>query len=182
MLELYAAKGADFNEVGPKGDSLFEDILFDLCLDEKPFQYEVVKALLRLGADPNVLGQERSSPMTPAMLRMDTEMLKILLEAGADPNAAAGFTESELFYDWAEFDYRYTIYDLCEPDVANEQDKADEDSWLLYLDRMAIKHGTRRPDHLFLLRRFGAKSIREGNKQTEPDNMGDPANPPRPGV
>ena len=40
-------------------------------------------------------------------------------------------------------------------------DKASEDAWLLYLDRCAIKHGARRPDYLFLLREFGARTATE---------------------
>jgi len=32
---------------------------------------------------------------------------------------------------------------------------------LRFLDKQAVKYGVRRPDHLFLLRQFGAKSMQE---------------------
>jgi hypothetical protein len=155
--------GADVNEVEPGGDSILADILLDLCVDEVPQRYTVVRALLELGADPNVLGEERSSPMATPMIRMDTEMLRILLEAGADPNKAGGDLGSESFYDWAEFDYRFQAFahDQLEVDRPTNADKKDEDSWLEFLDRIAKKHGYRRPDHLFLLRMYGAKSMAE---------------------
>jgi ankyrin repeat protein len=168
LLRALSKDGADFNEFGPYGDSLLEDIISILQVEEKPFQYKIVKTLIELGADPNEVGidpdrpeEANSSPLTPAMLGMDTEMLKILLEAGADPNKVHGFTQNELFYDWAESDYCYEIFNIQLPDEPTDEDKKDEDSWLKYLDRMAIKYNVRRPDHLFLLRKYGARSIKE---------------------
>lgn len=161
LLKEYASKGADFNEVEDNGDSIFEDIIFDLCVDEKPFRYDVVITLLRLGAHPNILGRERSTPLLPAMLTMDTEMLRILLENGADPNIGDGFSETENLYDWAEFDYRYQVYNLYVPHDSPEYVKMNEDEWLIYLDRIAVKHNKRRPDHLLLMREFGAKCAYE---------------------
>ena len=100
---------------------------------------------------------------------MDSELLGILLSAGADPNQPKGLCESDSFYDWAEYDYCYNVWmrDNAEfelinpPEESTEADRASEDSWLNYLDRMAVKYGVRRPDHLFLLRRYGAKSAQE---------------------
>ncbi|MBP7948922.1 MAG: hypothetical protein KA004_04640 [Verrucomicrobiales bacterium] len=160
LLRRYAGQGGDFNEI-EQGDTLLEEIISDLCLDKVECRYDVVRELLALGADPNLLGEDRRGPMIPAMLSMDTEMLRILLEAGADPNEVAGFFDSETLYDWAEFDYRFETYDLNAPDKPTEADKADEDAWLTYLDRMAVKHGKRRPDHLYLLRKHGAKTAQE---------------------
>ena len=168
LLQSFSKNGADFNEFGPYGDSLLEDIISLLYFEEKPFRYKIVKTLIEFGADPNGIGidpnrpeEANNSPLTPAMLQMDTEMLKVLLEAGADPNKVHGFTQNELFYDWAEFDYCYEVFDIKLPDEPTDEDKKDEDSWLMYLDRTAIKYNERRPDHLFLLRKHGARSIRE---------------------
>lgn len=165
LLREYAQQGADLNEVEDGGDSLLEDIISNLCCDEKPYRHEVVKVLLSLGADPNILGEDQSSPMIPAMLKMDTEMLRVLLEAGTDPNKPPGFSPSESFYDWAESDYRYELYDFREPEQPTEDDRENEDAWLRYLDRMAVKRNQRRPDHLFLLRQFGARTAVELGKQ-----------------
>ena len=159
LLRLLAQRGADFNEVCPYGDSLLEEIVSGLGGEGKPYKYDVVRLLLELGADPNVLGEERSSPLAPAMVAMDTEMLRILLEAGADPNKCGGVTEDESFFDWAELDYMFEMFDCILPEKPTIDDKKDEDSWLQFLDRIAIKHGVRRPDHLFLLRQHGARSI-----------------------
>jgi hypothetical protein len=173
LLRDLAQRGAAMNEVTPGGDSLLEDVLTYLYDHQAAHRYAVVRTLLELGADPNVLGEEKSSPLVPAMLNMDTEMLRILLDAGADPNKAVGFMDCESFYDWAEFDYRYEMCDLHLPDTPTEDDKKDEDSWLSFLDKVAVKHNWRRPDHLFLLRMYGAKTrteikgIEQGSADTE---------------
>lgn len=164
LLRQLLAAGANLNEIEPGKDSLLKEIVSDLCNDEKPFRYDVVRALLGAGADPNILGEERSSPMTPAMIHMDTEMLRLLLDAGADPNKAGGFSPEESFYDWAEFDYRYNVYDLHLPEEPTEDDQRDENAWLRFLDRIAEKHGVRHPDHLFLLRDRGARTMQEIKK------------------
>lgn len=171
LLREYAVQGADLNEI-KSGDALLEDVVSALCNDDKAYRYEVVKLLMSLGADPNVLGEDRSGPLVPAMLGMDTDMIRILLEAGADPNKVAGFTEDETLYDWAEFDYRYEVYDLCEPEQPSAEDRQNENTWLQYLDRMAVNHDKRRPDHLFLLRQSGARTAEELKKQTEQANEG----------
>lgn len=161
LLRELVSRGADLNEI-QNGDTFLEDVISSMEIDEKPYKYDVVKALLELGADPKILGEESASPMIPAMLAMDTEMLRLLLVAGADPIAAQGFDDKELLYDWAEFDYRYHTFDsLRLPEEPTEEDKRDEDSWLKFLDRTAVKHGRRRPDHLFLLRQYGARTAQE---------------------
>ena len=88
-------------------------------------------------------------------------MIRILLDAGADPNAEKMDSESESFHDWAEFDYRYEIWSVNPPEKAIDADRSSEDAWLAYLDRLAVKYGKRRPDHLQLLRRRGALSMAE---------------------
>lgn len=165
LLREFARRGGDFNEIAD-GDTLLHDAVSDLCVDDKPYRYDIVHLLLTLGADPKILGDEHSSALVPAMLEMDTEMLRILLDAGVDPNRTSGFTESELLYDWAEFDYRYQVYDINPPDKPSEDDKRDEESWLRFLDRIAIKNNVRRPDHLILLREHGARSAHEMKRNT----------------
>jgi len=69
--------------------------------------------------------------------------------------------DGETLYDYAEFDYRYETYDMKLPEEPAETDRVSEDAWLKFLDRLAIKYGKRRPDHLFLLRERGALTTDE---------------------
>ncbi|MCZ4324628.1 hypothetical protein [Pseudomonas anguilliseptica] len=131
----------------------------------------MLRLLIERGANPNLLGEEGSSPLTAAMLGRDSELLEILLEAGADPNLPEGFTGTQSFYDWAVFDYIHEIWEapflfspaprLEAPTPPSPEDKASEESWLQYLDRCAIKDGLERPNHLILLRKYGARTAHE---------------------
>ena len=110
-----------------------------------------------------------------AILNMDTEMMRILLDAGADPNellrillgpgtdpAGVGIDSmEESLYEWAEFAYRYEVWSNKLPDGAIAAAGTNRDAWLHYLDRLAVKYGKRRPDHLLLLRQRGALSMSE---------------------
>lgn len=159
LVEKLLSDGADINAQDKYGDSVLKEAVFSL--QEAPERYDVIKFLLDKGADPNLLDDERGSALHQPMFNMDTEMLELLLDYGADPNAAAGFAESEMFYDYAEFDYRYNVYDLHLPEDPTDFDKLNEDNWLNFLQRLAEKYNVRQPDHLYLLRRRGAKAISE---------------------
>lgn len=161
LLREYANQGAEFNQSDENGEPLLHDILLELCYGEFDHRFEVLSVFLELGANPNLLGDEECNAMFYPMICMDTEVLRILLEAGANPNLGRGSGSGESFYDYAEFDYRYQVYDLNEPEEPTDDDRKDEGAWLQYLDRMAVKHNKRRPDHLFLLRSFGAKTFKE---------------------
>lgn len=163
------AAGANLNVFNGSGDTLLDYIVDSLAREPSPFSGDMLRLLLQLGADPNMLGNGDCSALTTAMLFMDSELLEILLSAGADPNRPCGFDEAETFYDWAEFDYRYNVWmrDFFEVDSINpkeeptEADRVSKESWLNYLDRVAVKYGVRRPDYLFILRKYGAKAAQE---------------------
>lgn len=159
LIDKILQEGADINEQNDFGESVLSDAVEILA--DSFNRYGVVKFLLEKGADPKILDSERSGCLQNAVLVMDTKMLELLLDSGADPNAEVGFTDSETLYDYAEEDYRYRIYDFQLPEKPNEEDRADEDSWLNYLQRLAQKYDKREPDHLFLLRTRGAKSAFE---------------------
>jgi len=72
--------------------------------------------------DPNLLDDEGSGPLTSAMLAMDAEMIELLCSYGTKPNKVAGFSENEILYDWACFDYQYEVYDLNLPGHPSEKD------------------------------------------------------------
>ncbi|ARS48373.1 hypothetical protein PSMEN_08230 [Ectopseudomonas mendocina] len=162
--------GADLN-VLVGGDTLLDRVTFDLAMEEPvpAFSADMLRLLIQLGADPNFAGDEGATALHSAMLKQNVELMRVLLEGGAEPNGMPGFSPDETLYDWAEFDYRYSTWDepfeplgsLMPPDAPTAADKASEDAWLLYLDRCAVKHGARRPDYLFLLREFGARTAEE---------------------
>lgn len=134
-------------------------------------RHAMLKLLLSAGADPRLLddADERLGPLFQAVLLQDAGALELLLNAGANPNGELG-TEGESLYDWAQFDYRYEnnwVSGECE--APTEGDKATEETWLAYLDRMAEKYGKAPPDHLRLLRSRGALSITELKPRQQDD-------------
>ncbi len=78
------------------------------------------------------------------------------------PNGANDFNggvSSGTLYNWAATDYQFHIWDINKfpetPVYINEEE------WLKWLDYMAVKYDKRRPDHLFLLREYGARTSSE---------------------
>lgn len=181
-MRAQVAAGLDLNGWDQFGDTLLEQVISRLDLDLDASRYEVVQEMLRLGADPCRLSKDGSSPLFVAVLDMDTEMLRILLDGGANPNALlritlgadrdAGGVEMDALddslYDWADFAYRYEVWQLRLPEEASAAERSSEDAWLGYLDRLAVQHGKRRPDHLRLLRERGALSMAELRRRHPP--------------
>ena len=165
------AEGFDLSTV-VDGEFILAAVISDLGVvmgEIAPPLYDVVKLLLELGADPNQLDEDGCGALTEAMLVMDTEMLRLLLEAGARPNDFSGFVSSETLYDWADSDYQFDIWDINKfPEKVPEY--TTEDAWLEWLDSMAVKDGKRRPDHLFLLREYGARTSSELEQLEENKN------------
>jgi hypothetical protein len=89
-------------------------------------------------------------------------MIKLLLEAGADPNAMVMESEFESLYDWAESDYQIEVWgedplpERPKPEVVAYPDDLNE-----FLVELAAKHNKLPPDHLMLLRKFGALRMAE---------------------
>ncbi|MEF8698000.1 MAG: hypothetical protein V5B32_10225 [Candidatus Accumulibacter sp. UW26] len=181
------AEGLDVNDSDAFGDTLLEQVIGSLGFCPPSSRYPVIKEMLRLGADPCGLNADGSTPLFSAVLTMDTELLRILLDGGADPNAIllipidvdVGFTAAnmqamktietmdESLYDWAEFAYRYEVWDTDLPEEPGAADQVDQDAWLRFLDRLALKYGKRRPDFLRLLRQRGALAITELRQRSE---------------
>ncbi|HNC52900.1 MAG TPA: ankyrin repeat domain-containing protein [Accumulibacter sp.] len=150
--------GFDLNGTDRFGDTILERVISDLEHCPAAPKHAIVREMLRLGADPRRLGRDGCGPLLSAVLNMDVEMLRILLDAGADPNAVRIWSTGELLYDWADFVYRYEVWNAKLPQEAAAVDRANPDAWLRYLDRLAVSYGKRRPDHLRLLRERGAFS------------------------
>lgn len=159
-LRALVASGADVNAFDADGVSVLTASVGDPHITEPSVRLAIARELLRLGADPCLLGECRKGPLTEAMLCMDTNLLRLLLDAGAKPNDEAGCDEGETLFDWALMDYEHDVWFMSAeglPDSPDNADQASPDNWLMFLDRMAVTHGKRRPDHLFLLRERGAR-------------------------
>lgn len=48
---------------------------------------ELVRALIRRGADPNRLNDREQAPIAGAIFKREDEVVRVLMEAGADPRA-----------------------------------------------------------------------------------------------
>jgi hypothetical protein len=152
--ELIQAE-VDVNVYGQSSGSPLHDVIW--LIDDDTRRLSAVRLLLERGANPNKGSlDDEYEPMAAALLRSDTEIMRLLLAHGADPNTKQ--EDFELFYDWAEFEYRFDTYDLRLPEEPTPADKVSEDAWLKFLDRVAVKYAARRPDYLHLLRQYGAKS------------------------
>lgn len=67
---------------------------------------EIVRILLRFGADPNAWdGQHRVTPLHSAIRYNNKEAIQLLLEAGANPNAVSNLGESALSWAVEQNDY-----------------------------------------------------------------------------
>ncbi len=74
--------GFDLNGKDRFGDTILERVINDLEFFPTTRKYEVIREMLRLGADPQGLSEDGSSPLLIAVLNMDAEMVRILLDAG----------------------------------------------------------------------------------------------------
>jgi len=164
-VDRLLARGLNLNCLSSVDETLLTDILDDALFDKNPHATTIARELLKRGADPNFRNSENVGVLFTVILFMATDVLRILLEAGANPNDEAGFDESESFYDYAEFDYCFQVYDLHLPEEPTQADALNPDTWLQFLDHLAIQYKRRRPDHLFLLRQFGAKTMQELKQQ-----------------
>ena len=156
--ELLAA-GADINSRTEIDESFLNDIIH---IEDVAERHTVVRFMLAHGADPRLISPDGGGPLFAAVIAADTVVLRLLLDHGADPNQE--HDGGETLYEYAEFDYLYEIFDLHPPEKPTAADKATPETWLLFLDRIAVQYGYRRPDYLFLLRERGALTSAEQQK------------------
>jgi hypothetical protein len=161
QMRALVSAGLNLKDRDYDSNTVLERLIDALDYEPDAPKYDIVKEALRLGADPRQLSTFGLGSLFAAVVCMDTEMLRILLDAGADPNLDGIDDEAESLYDWAMFDYRFEVWNLEFPDDPTEAEWSDEASKLAFMDRLAIMHGKRRPDHLQLLRERGALSMEE---------------------
>lgn len=125
-------------------------------------RHAMVRTLVELGADPTLLDAEGNSILMGPIFAQDTKMMDLLMEHGVDPNRGCG-DRWETVYDLARFDYwamTGTHWGAATGEPT-EDEQADDDAFLNWLDREAVARGWSRPVCLFRLRRYGALSGRE---------------------
>jgi hypothetical protein len=138
------------------GTTCLDDLMW---IEDNDIRHSMLKILLSNGADPNIRDDENGGVLTNMLMIHDTRCVATLLESGANPNFIVDIGESE--YDKAVFDYCYDEYDIHLPEPPSDKDIATPDAWLQMLERLAKKYDKKPPDHLILMRRFGAKTARE---------------------
>ena len=173
--------GADINEQNDYGDSLLSEAIIDLA--DHPCRRQIVEEMLRRGANPKILDEEKCGPLLDTAIIKDATIMRMLLEAGADPNREFGCAGAVPLYEWALSDYRCDEDLLNPPDDPTPQEKESEDGWLSYIERMASKYGKRPPDYIRVLREYGAKTGWELEEQAKRNGMPSPIqdNPADPG-
>ncbi|EXI74657.1 MAG: Ankyrin repeats (3 copies) [Candidatus Accumulibacter sp. SK-11] len=179
-MRAQVSGGFDINGYDALGDTVLQHVIGALEACPSLCRYQAVREMLRLGADPGSVGRDGSSPLFQACVNMDSGLLRILLDAGADPNAmlrilagtggeapAAGADGRchQSLYDWARFAYCYEVWHGRLPGEAGPSEGVGEEAWLDHVDRLAVSHGRKRPDHLRLLRQCGALRLAELRQQ-----------------
>lgn len=149
--------GADVNEfVQPNGERPLTVAVESFeCPAER---HTALHILLAAGADPTLFDDDEEflGPLFSAMLAQDAKALQILLAAGADPALEhRGFGDN--LYEAAEFDYLLETWMMELPEQPTEADKASEDAWLGFLNRIAVEHGKPKPDCMSVLWSAGAR-------------------------
>lgn len=165
-LRALVAAGADVNACDEYGDSVLTASIGDPDNNDMSLRLAIARELLNLGADPCQTGEDGGGPLCVAGLRLDIDVLRLLMDAGAKPNEETGWEEGRTMYDLVAEDYWVRIWLLDAhtpgfPDGPNHEDLVTQDTWLNFLDRMAVKYDKPRPSHLFLLRERGARGMSE---------------------
>lgn len=152
------AAGYDLSREGHHCDTPLRHAI--LCIGNPRARLRAVRALLAAGAevDPEPDG---NGPLFAAVIQQDATVMQVLLDHGAAADREHDMGEPIL--DWAEFDYRAETYgeDMELPERPTVADRATMDTWLAFLDRIAVKYGKRRPDYLLILRNHGARTYAE---------------------
>jgi hypothetical protein len=141
-------RSADVNAVNSFGDT---PLIVAIASERSDTRIEILNLLLDSGADPDYKGDENCGVLYQAVLLKDPEVMDLLLSAGADPNF---LLDGKLLYERALFDYLYDAFNLKLPLEPTEQDSANEEAWLDFLERCADEVGVFRPEFLRSLLKY----------------------------
>ncbi|WP_422137661.1 ankyrin repeat domain-containing protein [Endozoicomonas sp. ALC020] len=156
LIQKRLDSGCDINSRDEYGESVLQSAVS--ALYDYKHKIAILEFLLDQGADFTLLDKDRTGPLSEAVLNMDTESLKLLLDRGADPNAEAGFTNRETLYDEAVDWYTYKHFRrFCLDDVIEADIDDEHELYLEGLQKYAKDTNNPTPDHICLLRAYGAK-------------------------
>lgn len=137
-------------------------------------RYDVITALIDLGADPCQLADDGASILIGPIFSQDTAMVALLLARGVDPNQGCG-EPWETVYELALFDYCHEaglVFGKQDDEPPAPDDAEGEEAYLVHLDRRAEAKGNRGPEIPRLLRRYGALSNSEMSRKLGSDRSG----------
>jgi hypothetical protein len=154
-LKVCIASGADVNAINSFGDT---PLIEAIASENAKNRVVIIKLLIEHGADPDFKGEENCGVLFHAILNKDPEVMEVLLHNGADPNF---YIDGETLYECASFDYIYDAFNLKLPLKPAEQDAANEEAWIDFLDRCAETVEVFKPEFLRVLLKYGAKSSHE---------------------
>ncbi|MET4695025.1 ankyrin repeat domain-containing protein [Endozoicomonas lisbonensis] len=156
LIQKRLNSGCDINARNHCGETVLQSAVS--ALYDYKYKITILEYLLCHGADFTLMDEDRTGPLTEAVINMDAESLKLLLDHGADPNAEAGFTKRETLYDEAVDWYSYKHFDcFCLSGFIDEDIYEDHNLWLESLHQLAKDTGNPAPEHLSILRGYGAK-------------------------
>ncbi|MDB5871544.1 MAG: Ankyrin repeat protein [Ramlibacter sp.] len=154
-LARLLAAGADPNTTDDGGEDLLSIAISSSLDGIDPLP--TVRMLLDAGANPD--GDGVCGPMVDAIFSMRPDVLELLLQHDANPCAIV--EGGDTIYELAECDYVYRHFHLALPEEPTDDDRADSESWLRMLDRLAVRCGKRPPVELHILRAHGALTLSE---------------------
>lgn len=88
-VRYLARQGWDIDEIDRWGNTSLIDSVMAKA-------HHSVKALLELGANPNVVSQLYENALSMAIFSKDIEMVRLLLDSGVDPNSANATNKSAI--------------------------------------------------------------------------------------
>lgn len=131
-------------------ESMLEDVFWERSHKKR---MQMLNLLIGLGARPSEL-LDQDGLLYVASFSKNPDEIKLLLDESTNPNADAEAPETP--YDSINFDYRYDLWDLRLPIEPTEADRTNEDTWLDFMERCAQATQSTPPEHLRLLRQYGA--------------------------
>lgn len=156
LIRKRLSSGCIINARNDCGESVLQTATAEL----HDYKHKIVllEYLLDQGADFTILDEDKTGPLSEATFKMDKESLELLLKRGANPNREGGFNKRERLYDEAVWRYVYDYFDCSNPNSIVAADIDDEhDLWLESLHKLAKDTNKPSPDHLSILRAYGAK-------------------------
>lgn len=157
-----AREGADVDACNEQGQSVLHSCLEEAMVEPvNLYAVNFTPLLLELGADPGLTDEHCCTSIFMVCLAHAESILHFLLDAGANPNEDLTLEYTQTVLETVIEDYEYSVFNWHYPDLPMKKDSENTDTWIDFLDRMAVKTGRIQPMCIKTLREFGAKTIDE---------------------